>query len=59
MIYIKSNAEIKKMEEACRVAYLAQKAVEAAIRPGVSTYELDQIAEETKRKNRAIPAEKG
>ena len=59
MIYIKSNAEIKKMEEACRVAYLAQKAVEAAIRPGVSTYELDQIAEETMRKNGAIPAEKG
>ena len=47
------------MKETCRVAALAQKAVEAAIRPGVSTLELDRIAEETMRKNGAIPAEKG
>ena len=45
MIYIKSNAEIKKMEEACRVAYLAQKAVEAAIRPATSPISKDQINE--------------
>ncbi|MGN1327999.1 MAG: type I methionyl aminopeptidase, partial [Clostridia bacterium] len=42
-----------------RVAALAQKAVEAAIRPGISTLELDKIAEDTMRKNGAIPAEKG
>ena len=59
MIYIKSAKEIEKMKEACRVAFLAQKAVEEAIRPGVTTYELDKIAEETMRKNGAIPAEKG
>ena len=46
MIYIKSAKEIEKMKEACRVAFLAQKAVEEAIRPGVTTYELDKIAEE-------------
>lgn len=50
MIYIKSAKEIEKMKEACRVAFLAQKAVEEAIRPGVTTYELDKIAEETMRK---------
>ena len=59
MVTIKSKYEIEKMREAGRVANLAQKAIERAIRPGVSTYELDRIAEETMRQNGAIPAEKG
>lgn len=59
MVTIKSKHEIEKMREACKVAYLAQKAVEKAIRPGISTWELDKIAENTMRENGAIPAEKG
>ena len=59
MVTIKSKYEIEKMREACRVANLTQKAVEKAIRPGVSTLELDRIVEETMRANGAIPAEKG
>ena len=59
MVYIKSKSEIEKMREACRIANLAQKAIERAIKPGVSTWELDQIAETTMRENGAIPAEKG
>ena len=59
MVSIKNKKEIEKMREACRIANLAQKAVEAAIRPGISTLELDKIAEDTMRKNGAIPAEKG
>ena len=59
MIYIKSKKEIELMEEACRIAALAQKAIEEAIRPGISTLELDTIAEQTMRKYGAIPAEKG
>ena len=59
MVYIKSKNEIEKMREACRVANLAQKAIERAIKPGVSTWELDKIAENTMRENGAIPAEKG
>ena len=59
MVTIKSKSEIEKMREAGHIAYLAQKAVERAIKPGVSTYELDKIAEETMRENGAIPAEKG
>lgn len=59
MIYIKSKKEIELMEEACRVAALAQKAIEEAIKPGISTLELDKIAEQTMRKYGAIPAEKG
>lgn len=59
MVTIKSKQEIEKMREACRVAALTQKAVEKAIRPGISTWELDKIAENTMRANGAIPAEKG
>ncbi len=59
MVTIKSKHEIEKMREACRIASLTQKAIEEAIRPGISTWELDKIAENTMRKNGAIPAEKG
>ena len=59
MVTIKSKNEIEKMREAGRVANLAQKAIERAIKPGISTYELDKIAEETMIENGAIPAEKG
>ncbi len=59
MVTIKSKSEIEKMREASRIANLAQKAVEKAIRPGISTLELDRIAERTMRENGAIPAEKG
>ncbi|MBR3324837.1 MAG: type I methionyl aminopeptidase [Clostridia bacterium] len=59
MVTIKSKYEIEKMREACRIANLAQKAVEKAIKPGISTLELDKIAEKTMRDNGAIPAEKG
>ncbi len=59
MVTIKSKQEIEKMKEACKIAALAQKAIEEAIKPGVSTWELDKIAENTMRKYGAIPAEKG
>ena len=59
MVTIKSKREIELMREAGRVAYLAQKEIEKAIRPGISTWELDRIAEQVIRKNGGIPAEKG
>ena len=59
MVTIKSKAEIEKMREACKIAALAQKAIEEAIKPGISTWELDKIAENTMRNHGAIPAEKG
>lgn len=59
MVTIKSKREIELMKEACRVAALAQKEIEKAIKPGISTLELDKIAEDTIRKNGGIPAEKG
>ena len=59
MIDIKSKREIELMKEACRITALAHKAVEQAIKPGVSTWELDKIAEKVIRDNGAIPAQKG
>ena len=58
MITIKSEREIELMREACRVAALTHKVIEETIKPGMTTYELDQIAERTMIKNGAIPAEK-
>lgn len=59
MVTIKSKQEIEKMREACHIASLAQKAIEEAIKPGISTWELDKIAENTIRENGGIPAQKG
>lgn len=59
MITIKSNREIDLMIEAGRITALAHRKVKEAIRPGISTYELDKIAEETIRACGAIPSFKG
>ncbi len=59
MITIKSNREIEIMREAGRITALAHKKVKEAIRPGVSTFELDRIAEETIRACGATPSFKG
>ena len=58
MVTIKSKREIELMREAGRVACLAQKEIEKAIKPGVSTFELDKIAETFIRACGGIPAEK-
>ena len=56
MITIKSNREIALMEEAGRIVALAHKAVKEAIAPGVTTKELDKIAEDVIRQNGATPS---
>ena len=58
MVYIKSNSEIELMKEACRIAALTQKEVEKNIKPGISTAELDKIAEQFIKSNGAVPAQK-
>ena len=47
------------MRESCRVTALVHKAIEEAIKPGISTLELDRIAERVIRENGGIPAQKG
>lgn len=59
MITIKSSREIELMKEAGRIVAVAHRKVREAIAPGVSTFELDQIAEATIRSLGATPSFKG
>ena len=59
MVTIKSKKEIELMREACKVVALTHKAIEEVIKPGMTTAEIDKIAEETMKKYGAISAEKG
>ncbi|MDH4152707.1 MAG: type I methionyl aminopeptidase [Nitrospira sp.] len=59
MIILKTPAEIEVMAAASRVVAEALDIVKEAVRPGVSTDELDAIAEREIRARGAIPAFKG
>ncbi len=59
MIVIKSPSEIALMRQAGRIVALALQAVRERVAPGVTTAELDAIAEEIIRSHGAIPAFKG
>jgi len=56
MVDIKSSREIELIKESCRITEMACKAVEVAITPGISTLELDKIAEEVIKKHGAVPS---
>jgi methionyl aminopeptidase len=58
-IVLKSAAELVLMRAAGRLNALALAAVRAAIAPGVTTGELDALAEETIRKGGGLPIFKG
>lgn len=58
-IVIKTKEEIAVMREAGRINARALAAVREQIRPGVTTAELDGIAEEIIRKHGAVPTFKG
>ena len=59
MIVTKSEREIALMKEAGRVVGLVFKTLEASIKPGMSTLDIDSIVEKTMLENDCIPAEKG
>ncbi len=59
MIILKTPAEIEVMAEASRVVAEALEIVRKEVRPGVSTDDLDRIAEEAIRTRGGIPAFKG
>lgn len=59
MITIKSEKAIENMKLAGEVTYRALQAVKAAVRPGITTMDLDQIAEKTIRNAGAVPSFKG
>ena len=55
MIKKKSREEIKLMKAAGRIVALVHQEMKNVVRPGISTYELDKIAHDIIRDNRAIP----
>ncbi|HOI85395.1 MAG TPA: type I methionyl aminopeptidase [Acholeplasmataceae bacterium] len=59
MILIKSQREIELMREAGRILDLTRQLLEKHIKPGVSTLQLDALAEEHIRSLGAIPSFKG
>ena len=58
-ITIKSENEISLMSQAGKIVAMTQIILSNAIRVGISTLELDRIAEKEIRKNGAIPSFKG
>ena len=59
MVTIKSKKEIEYMREVCKIVALTYEKLEKEIKPGMTTWELDQIAEQIMREKGAKPAEKG
>ncbi len=59
MVSIKSKKEIVLMEEVCDIVAQVYEELEKHVKPGISTGELDEIAEATMRKLGAVPAQKG
>jgi methionyl aminopeptidase len=59
MIYIKSKSELELMRRAGEITATALKLVEEAVKPGVTTGELDRIAEKYVLSQKALPLFKG
>lgn len=59
MISIKSDREIELMMEACKITAETHNMLEKNIKPGISTYDLDKMAEEFIKSKGGIPAQKG
>ena len=58
MVTIKSKKEIEQMKEACWLTAAVHEELKKHVKPGISTYELDQIAESFIRNHGGIPSEK-
>lgn len=59
MIYYKTEEEIELISTACKIASDCLEELHKNLRPGITTSELDKIAEEYIRSNNAIPSFKG
>ena len=59
MVSIKSEREIELMMEACRITAETHDMLGKNIKPGMSTYDLDKMAEEFIKSKGGIPAQKG
>lgn len=59
MIFIKTKKEIDFIRESCKILAETLQLIKSSIRIGVTTLELDKIAEDYIRSNNAMPAFKG
>ena len=59
LISVRTSREIELIRASCQVVSRVQEALEKAIAPGVTTLELDRLAEETIRNCGGVPAFKG
>ena len=59
MVSIKSDREIELMMEACKITAQTHEMLEKNIQAGMSTYDLDKMAEEFIKSKGGIPAQKG
>ena len=59
MILIKTKKEIDGIRESCKIVAETLQLVKSYVRPGITTLELDKIAEDYIRSNNAVPAFKG
>ena len=59
MIILKSKKEIELMREAGKIVAETHEILKKAIKPGITTLELDKIAENNIRKYNAVPSFKG
>ena len=59
MVTIKSKKEIELMKKVCKIVALTYDELEKNIKPGMTTWELDKIAEKKMRSLGAIPAQIG
>ena len=55
MVTIKSKREIELIKESCKIVAETHELLKKSIKPGISTYELDKIAEDYIRSRGAIP----
>lgn len=59
MIYIKTQKEIDFIRESCRIVAETLRLVSSNVKVGITTLELDKVAEDYIRSNNAVPAFKG
>ena len=59
MITLRSKREIEKLRAANQIVAEVLKHLQEVVKPGISTFELDQIAERLIKKRGAVPAFKG
>lgn len=59
MVILKTREEIENMKKAGEVLAKVHKEIAKIIKPGISTYEIDQFVEEYLKEHNAIPEQKG